>query len=318
MEFETSLSDRAAEVDLLDACFDALKCLTFVLFSDTLLCTANRQILGRSPMLNLLLVEDNDSLRQALAAGLEASGAVHVVYGCATGEAALAYCLETSDEVTGPSEDLTRVPNVILMDVQLAGEMNGIQAAVAIRREYPRMPVVFYSIQDDDVYYRDFRRSGILSHFAYVRKSNYLLPHMIVPLLRDAVAGRGFIDPDIESRVQEVRHKDEQSPMALLEPNEQMVARMLAEGMTNEQIAARLGFRDKRTISRTNGQIYAAWGLNETSTDEKVARTRAALIVREERLIRWDEEGAGWIMDERGHWLPWQDTPQDSKSEAAL
>lgn len=50
--------------------------------------------------------------------------------------------------------------------------------------------MVFYSIQDDDTYYRDFRQSGILSHYAYVRKSNYLLPQMIVPLLRDAVAGK--------------------------------------------------------------------------------------------------------------------------------
>jgi DNA-binding NarL/FixJ family response regulator len=318
IEFETSLSDRVAGVDLLDARFDAPECLTFVLFSDTLRYVANRQTSESANMLNLLLVEDNDSLRQALAAGLEASGALRVVYGCASGEAALAYCLEASDEAPDMSKDLTHLPNVILMDVQLAGELNGIQAAMAIRREYPRMPVVFYSIQDDDVYYRDFRRSGILSHYAYVRKSNYLLPHMIVPLLRDAVAGRGFIDPDIESRVQEVRHKDEQSPMALLEPNEQIVAHMLAQGMTNEQIAARLGFRDKRTISRTNGQIYAAWGLNETSTDEKVARTRAALIVHEERLIRWDEEGVGWIMDERGQWLSWQDTLEDRKSEAAL
>ena len=83
---------------------------------------------------------------------------------------------------------------------------------------------------------------------------------MIVPLLRDAVGGRSFIDPEIETRVQEVRHKDEQSPMALLEPNEQVVARLLAQGLTNEQIAARLGFRDKRTISRTNGQIYLPGG----------------------------------------------------------
>ena len=87
----------------------------------------------------------------------------------------------------------------------------------------------------------------------------------------DAVLLRGT-----EARVQEVRHKDEQSPMALLEPNEQVVARLLAQGLTNEQIAARLGFRDKRTISRTNGQIYAAWGLDVSATDEKVARTRAS------------------------------------------
>ena len=258
-------------------------------------------------MLKLLLVEDNQKLRRALVAGLEETGAARVAHDCASGEEALDYCLEASGPTSEASEDFRSRVDVILMDVQLAGDMNGIQAAVAIRREYPRLPVVFYSIQDDDAYYRDFRDSGILSHYAYVRKSNYLLPGMIVPLLRDAVAGLSFIDPEIETRVQEVRHKDEQSPIALLEPNEQAVARMLAQGMTNEQIAARLGFRDKRTISRTNGQIYAAWGLNETATDEKVARTRAAVIVRTGRFISWDEGGTARVLDERGEWIPWED-----------
>ncbi|MFO7166816.1 MAG: response regulator transcription factor [Chloroflexota bacterium] len=242
-------------------------------------------------MIELLLVEDNERLRPALASGLEATGAVRICGHCSSGEEALAHCLEAP-------------PEAVLLDVQLAGQMNGIEAAVAIRREFPRLPVVFYSIQDDDVYYRAFQRSGILSHYAYVRKSNYLLPHMIVPLLRDAIAGRSFIDPEIEARVQEVRHKDEQSPMALLEPNERAVALMLAQGMSNEQIAARMGFRDKRTISRTNGQIYAAWGLADTATDEKVARTRAALIVRAGRLLMWDEEGTPLALDERGNWVP--------------
>ena len=77
---------------------------------------------------------------------------------------------------------------------------------------------------------------------------------------------------------------------------------MLAAGMTNEQIAARMGFKDKRTISRVNGQIYTVWGLNETATDEKVARTRAALIVTRGRMIRWDEEGVARIPDGRGGW----------------
>ncbi|MCB0139874.1 MAG: hypothetical protein KDE50_08225, partial [Caldilineaceae bacterium] len=63
-------------------------------------------------------------------------------------------------------------------------------------------------------------------------------------------------------------HKDENAPLDLLEPNEQVVAHMLAQGMTNEQIAQRLGFRDKRTISRTNGQIYTVWGLNTNAVDE--------------------------------------------------
>lgn len=243
--------------------------------------------------MNLLIVEDGDRLRNALRVGLENTGAVNVVGALSRGEEVLDFCLNEA-------------PDVILMDVQLAGEMNGIEAAVALRRELPRLPVVFYSIQDDDAYFRDFRKSGILSHYAYVKKSNYLLPAMIVPLLRDAVAGRGFIDPEIEARVQEVRQKDEHSPMALLEPNEQVVARMLAQGMTNEQIAARLGFQDKRTVSRTNGQIYAVWGLNETTVDEKVARTRAVMIIRAGRLLSWDEDGIAYTIDERGARTEWQ------------
>ena len=244
-------------------------------------------------MLKLLLVEDNPKLRPALKAGLEGTGKVTVIAETDRGEEALSLCLD-------------RAPEVILMDVQLAGAMNGIESAIAIRREFPRLPIVFYSIQDDDTYYRAFRQSGILSHYAYVRKSNYLLPQMIVPLLQDAVAGRSFIDPEIESRVQEVRHKDEQSPMALLEPAEQAVAIMLRQGMTNEQIAARIGFRDKRTISRINGQIYAAWGLADSTTDEKVARTRASIIAQAGRIIVWDPEGVPKIQNEKGEWVKWE------------
>jgi len=251
-------------------------------------------------MLAVLLVEDNSRLRSALAGGLEATGEIRVVYDCGSGEEALDFCLGASIET--PS----KTPQAALMDVQLAGKLNGIQTAVAVRREFPRFPMVFYSIQDEDAYYRDFRRSGILSHYAYVRKSNYLLPSMIVPLLKDAASGRSFIDPEIEARVQEVRNKDERSPMALLEPNEQVVARMLAQGLTNEQIATQLGFQDKRTISRTNGQIYLTWGLNETATDEKIARTRAAIILHNGQMIRWNVEGAAFVMDEQGNWKPYE------------
>jgi len=241
---------------------------------------------------DLLIVEDNEKLRPALCKGFGAIAGLHVVNSCTSGEDALDICLRQPTDA-------------ILMDVHLAGRMNGIEAAVAIRREFPRQPVVFYSIQDDDDYYRDFLKSGILTHFAYVSKSNYLLPTMLAPLLRDAVAGRSFIDPDIADRVQEVKKRDENDPMALLEPNEREVARLLAQGMTNEQIAARLGFRDKRTISRVNGQIYTAWDIRRTASDEKIARTRAALIVQTGRLIQWDEGGAPHVLNERDEWTPW-------------
>lgn len=244
-------------------------------------------------LIRLFIVEDNARLRPALAEGFNATGIVRVIGACDTGEGALDACL-------------AEPPDAILMDAQLAGRMNGIETAVAIRRELPRMPVVFYSIQDDDTYYRDFLRAGILTHFAYVRKSNYLLPSMLVSLLRDALAGRSYIDPEIASRVQEVRHRDRHDPLGMLEPSEQQVARLLAQGLTNEQIAARIGFRDKRTISRVAGQIYSAWDLNRTATDEKIARTRAAIIASNGRLIRWDDEGNALVLDERDEWAPWQ------------
>src|SRR4051794_10020815 len=123
--------------------------------------------------IKLLLVDDHGPLRRALHEGLEATGQVQVVGEAATGEGAITRALELDMDV-------------ILMDVQLQDPLigrnarSGVGAAVAIRRERPRMPVVFYSIQDDDEYYREFRASGILTHYAYVRKSNYLLPGMLV------------------------------------------------------------------------------------------------------------------------------------------
>ena len=243
-------------------------------------------------MIKIIIVEDNHNLRKALEEGLNCLEDLEVTGSYPSGEEAIQSCL-------------TNIPDAVLMDVQLSGELNGIQTAVSIRREFSRLPVVFYSIQDDDQYYRDFQKSGILSHYAYVRKSNYLMPVMILPLIKDALAGRSFIDPEIETRVREVREKDADSPFTLLEPQEKLVAEMLAEGYTNEQIADRLGMKDKRSVSRINGQIYSAWGLDLSTTDDKVARIRAALIVASGRLLVWDSNGKPYYLDENGKRVEW-------------
>src|SRR5215472_17166640 len=249
-------------------------------------------------MMRVLLVEDHAPVRRALREGLEATGEAQVIAEAATAREAIALA-----EAIGEIE-------VALMDVELrdpevgADALSGVGAAVAIRRERPRFPVVFYSIQDDDTYFREFRASGILSHYAYVRKSNYLLPSMLVPLFRDAIAGRSFIDPEIEDRVDEVRQRDATSPRALLAPNELRVVELVAQGLTNEQLAQRLGLRDARAVSRTNGRIYDAWRLSESTTDEKVARARAALIYLTDRPIIWDDEGLALVPDRKQGWVP--------------
>jgi len=263
-------------------------------------------------IIKVLLVDDHGPLRMALREGLQATGSVQVLGEASTGQQAITKALDLDIDV-------------ILMDVQLqdpqAGRkaISGVAAAIAIRRERPRLPVVFYSIQDDDEYYREFRAAGILTHYAYVRKSNYLLPSMLVPLLRDAINGRSLVDPEIEDRVQEVRDLDEQSPRALLEPNELRVAELVAQGMTNEQIAARLNLYDKRAVSRTNGRIYAAWGLSETAVDDKVARARATLIFTLNRMIIWDEDGVALVQDRRGDWVPlYLETLADNEHDTPL
>ena len=82
---------------------------------------------------------------------------VSVLAGYASGEEALAHCLAG------------RVPQAILMDVALAGEMNGIAGGGGDPHGVPAHAGGVLLDQDDDRYYRDFRQSGILSHYAYVR-----------------------------------------------------------------------------------------------------------------------------------------------------
>ena len=85
--------------------------------------------------IRLLLVEDHKTVRQALKAGLEATGEVQVVAEAATAREAIA-----ASEVTPEAE-------VALMDVELrdpevgAAAASGVGAAVAIRRDRPRFPI---------------------------------------------------------------------------------------------------------------------------------------------------------------------------------
>ena len=68
---------------------------------------------------------------------------------------------------------------------------------------------------------------------------------------------------------------------------------------------------DMPSASHNFGQIYAAWRLNETPTDEKVARTRAALIYNRHQLVMWDEDGTPRVMNPQGEWTPLSDLETD-------
>src|SRR2546429_5023616 len=105
-------------------------------------------------IIKLLLVDDHGPLRNALREGLQATGAVLVIGEAATGREAVTRALELDMDV-------------VLMDVQLHDEkaarnaLSGVGAAVGIRRGRPPPPVGFFSFQDDDEDYCQFRASCI-------------------------------------------------------------------------------------------------------------------------------------------------------------
>src|SRR4029077_15994035 len=91
---------------------------------------------GYAHMMRVLLVEDHAPVRRALREGLEATGEARVIAEAATAREAIALA-----EANGEIE-------VALMDVELrdpearAEAASGVGAAVAIRREGPRVPGV--------------------------------------------------------------------------------------------------------------------------------------------------------------------------------
>jgi DNA-binding NarL/FixJ family response regulator len=105
-------------------------------------------------MLKILIVEDNLKLRTALKSGLEATGEVEVMFDCAGGEEAVDYPLDDT------------AIDAVLMDVQLAGEMNGIQAAAKIA-EQSDVPIIFMTCLSDQ---KIFERALQTHPYGYIIK----------------------------------------------------------------------------------------------------------------------------------------------------
>lgn len=84
---------------------------------------------------NVLVVEDESIVSKDIQQSLKKLG-YNVVGAAATGENAVALALETK-------------PDIILMDIMLKGEMNGIEAATRIRSE-ANIPVIFLTAYADE------------------------------------------------------------------------------------------------------------------------------------------------------------------------
>ncbi len=154
--------------------------------------------------------------------------------------------LERDIEVVGLAQDGAEAvdlvaeqrPDLVLMDLKMPG-MNGIEATRRIRAHYPEAKVLVLTTYDDDEWLFDALRAGA---------AGYLLKDTgrseVVKAIRGTVEGRAFVDPAVAGKLLSRVTSTQTRPASLvtekLTERELDVLRLLAQGLTNADIAARL------------------------------------------------------------------------------
>jgi DNA-binding NarL/FixJ family response regulator len=148
-------------------------------------------------------------------------------------------------------------PDVTLMDLQMP-EMNGIDAIIAIRGEFPEARIIVLTTYTGDVQVLRALKAGAR---AYLLKN--LLHKELLETIRSIHAGRKAVSPEISCQIAEHATDD------ALTPAEISVLRLIAEGNANKQIADRLSITEETVKGRVKN-ILSKLGAND--------RTHAAMI----------------------------------------
>jgi DNA-binding NarL/FixJ family response regulator len=140
--------------------------------------------------------------------------------------------MELAGEASGGKEAIDKfreqMPDVTLMDIRLP-DMNGIEAMIAIRSEYPEARIIILTTFAADV---EIQRALEAGAYAYVLKS--MPPAELVEVIRQVHAGKKRIPAEIAAQLAE-HYTDE-----ALTVREVEVLRMVAAGNRNLDIAGKL------------------------------------------------------------------------------
>ncbi len=148
-------------------------------------------------------------------------------------------------------------PDVTLMDIQMP-EMNGIDAVIAIRNEFPDARFIVLTTYVGDVQILRALKAGAQ---AYLLKST--LHKDLLDTIRAVYSGKKFLSPEVSCEIAEHATDD------ALTPAEVSVLRLIAAGNANKQIADQLSITEETVKSRVKS-ILSKLGAND--------RTHAAMI----------------------------------------
>lgn len=195
-------------------------------------------------VLRVVLAEDNFLVREGTRRLLEDDGSVEVV-------AAVGTAVELLDAV------VRLHPDAVVTDIRMppGHHMEGIEAARAIRRDHPKVGVVVLSQHSEEAYAFALFEDGT-DGLAYLLKERVGDLDELLRALREVVAGRSVVDPQVVEVLIRRRVRMKESALATLTPRELDVLAEMAAGRTNAGIAAAL-FLSESAVEKHVASVFA-------------------------------------------------------------
>jgi two-component system response regulator NreC len=198
----------------------------------------------------LLLVDDHAVVRSGLKMLLANESGLEIVGEAASGSEAIAGAGSVR-------------PDVVLMDIGLP-DMSGIEAARTIKSRYPKIAIVALTIHEDEEYFFKMLEAGASG---YVPKR--AAPEELITAIRTVANGEVYLYPSLAKLLVKdylsLDHSAEsKSALAELTGREQEVLSKLADGDSNDQIAAALVISPK-TVERHRENIMRKLNLHSRS-----------------------------------------------------
>ncbi|CAN5240127.1 response regulator transcription factor [soil metagenome] len=210
--------------------------------------------------LRVVLADDHPVVRDGLGALLGSVPGITVVETVSSGREAVRAAV-------------TAAPDVLVLDIQMP-DLDGVAAAAEISRVAPHVGVLMLTMFDDDDSVFAAMRAGARG---YILKG--ASQDEIVRAIRAVAAGEAILSPGVALRVLGYLSGPAPGadPFPELTPREREVLDLLAAGLANAAIGARLGLAPK-TISNHTSAVFAK--LRVAGRGEAIIRARQAGLGR--------------------------------------